>query len=99
MYASKIHALLLFFSARTVAFEDEREPVRKLRHPSEEETALAREHRPRAMTLGEPAPRVGGVGDRGGDVALRRRETRHAARADQLVDGLAGAALLDDGGA
>ena len=45
-------------SARSVAFQDEREPVRELRHPSEEQAALAREHRACEAALGEPAARV-----------------------------------------
>src|SRR2546426_6869840 len=83
--------------ARSVALQDEREPVRELRHSTKEQAALSREHRAREATFDKPAPRVAEVWDRGGDVPLRRREPRHAPRADEVVDVLTGDELLDDG--
>src|SRR5436309_8093891 len=83
--------------AAGVALQDEGEPVRQLRHASQEQTTLAREHRAREAALGERASRVTEIRDRRGDVALGRREARHAPRADEVVDARARDQLLDHG--
>src|SRR3989442_10890674 len=58
--------------ASSVALQDEREPVRELRHSTKEQAALSREHRACEVAFSQPATRVAEVRDRGGDVPLRR---------------------------